>query len=142
MKLTKLIFVLVQRNIKKLFIPLLLVLVILLPKLSYADPLDYWHSRNPSPTGNNLYGVTYGNGTFVAVGDLGTILTSPDGMAWDPEFSGTSAAVEWVTYASSTFVAVGENGTILTSPDGVAWTPRDSGTFKIGRASCRERVST
>jgi hypothetical protein len=27
--------------------------------------------------GNNLFGVTYGNGTFVAVGGRGTILTSP-----------------------------------------------------------------
>ncbi|MER3480049.1 MAG: cell wall-binding protein, partial [Meiothermus sp.] len=30
-----------------------------------------------SGTGNPLYGVTYGNGTFVAVGLYGTILTSP-----------------------------------------------------------------
>ena len=27
--------------------------------------------------GNNLNGVAYGNGTFVAVGRYGTILTSP-----------------------------------------------------------------
>jgi hypothetical protein len=26
--------------------------------------------------------VTYGNGLFVAVGEDGTILTSPDGAAW------------------------------------------------------------
>jgi hypothetical protein len=35
-----------------------------------------------SSGGNDLYGVTYGNSTFVAVGDHGTILTSPDGATW------------------------------------------------------------
>jgi len=35
-----------------------------------------WTPRT-SGTGNWLSGVAYGNGTFVAVGDGGTILTSP-----------------------------------------------------------------
>jgi hypothetical protein len=35
-----------------------------------------WTAR-ASGTSNNLYGVTYGGGTFVAVGSGGTILTSP-----------------------------------------------------------------
>jgi hypothetical protein len=34
-------------------------------------------TRRTSGTNNLLYGVTYGNGLFVAVGDRGTILTSP-----------------------------------------------------------------
>jgi hypothetical protein len=34
--------------------------------------------------------VTYGNGLFVAVGDGGTILTSPDGVTWTAQTSGTS----------------------------------------------------
>jgi hypothetical protein len=34
-----------------------------------------WTSRTSQ--GNALFGVAYGNGTFVAVGDNGTILTSP-----------------------------------------------------------------
>jgi hypothetical protein len=32
--------------------------------------------------GNYLNGVTYSSGTFIAVGALGTILTSPDGITW------------------------------------------------------------
>ena len=35
-----------------------------------------WTART-SGTGNYLLGVTYANGTFVAVGDVGTVLTSP-----------------------------------------------------------------
>ena len=40
-----------------------------------------WDNRT-SGTSNGLYGVTYGNSTFVAVGDNGTILASPDGTTW------------------------------------------------------------
>ena len=46
-----------------------------------SSALDNWHWRNPLPTGNGLWGVTYGNGLFVAVGESGTILTSPDGAS-------------------------------------------------------------
>ena len=74
-----------------------------------------WHLRNPLPQGSNLSGVAYGNGTFVAVGDTGTILTSPDGVAWDSRTSGTSNLLVGVTYGNGTFVAVGSNGTILQS---------------------------
>jgi hypothetical protein len=60
--------------------------------------------------------VTYGNGLFVAVGEWGTILTSPDGVTWTARTSGTSNLLYDVTYGNGTFVAVGEWGTILTSP--------------------------
>jgi hypothetical protein len=46
-------------------------------------------TRRTSGTSNDLYGVTYGNGTFVAVGEGGTILTSPDGVTWTQRTSGT-----------------------------------------------------
>jgi hypothetical protein len=80
------------------------------------------------PGFNDLNDVAYGNGTFVAVGRGGTILTSPDGVSWRPRTSGTSNDLYGVTYGNGRFVAVGEDGTILTSPDGVNWTERTSGT--------------
>jgi hypothetical protein len=72
--------------------------------------------------------VTYGNGLFVAVGDGGTILTSPDGVNWTRGPRGRATRLFGVTYGNGLFVAVGRFGTILTSPDGVTWTPRTSGT--------------
>ena len=87
-----------------------------------------------------LAGVASGDGIFVAVGDRGTILTSPDGIAWSPQPSGTSNYLAHVAYANGLFVAVGgfnhsDNaegvGTILTSPDGLRWTARTSGTGNI-----------
>jgi hypothetical protein len=62
-----------------------------------------------------LAGVTYGKGTFVAVGDTGTILTSPDGVRWEAKTSGTSDLLAGITYGKGTFVAVGSYGTILQS---------------------------
>jgi hypothetical protein len=96
-----------------------------------------WTSRTSQ--GNLLNGVAYGNGTFVAVGRNGTILTSPDGVGWTQRTSGTSNHLNGVTYGNGLFVAVGERGAILTSPDGVNWTLRTSGTATPLRRDLRER---
>lgn len=83
----------------------------------------------------NLYGVTWagsgtwpGSGTAVAVGDQGTILTSPDGLSWSLQTFNTTKALNRVIWANSQFVAVGDGGTVLTSPDGATWTSRASNT--------------
>jgi len=73
-------------------------------------------------------------GLFVAVGDNGTILTSPDGTTWTQRTStpgpfGARVHFYDVTYGNGLFVTVGgDNGTILTSPDGTTWAKRNSGT--------------
>ena len=66
--------------------------------------------------------VAFGNGTFVAVGNLGMILTSPDGSAWTQRFSETGQNLNYITYGNGTFVAYGGSGAVITSPDGVEWT--------------------
>jgi hypothetical protein len=81
-----------------------------------------WTIRS-SAADNSWYGVTYGNGTFVAVAGLGTgnrVMTSPDGITWTIR---SSAADNngWfsVTYGNGTFVAVAYSGTgkrVMTSP--------------------------
>ncbi len=85
------------------------------------------HSRNDSTNAsllNLLWGVAAGNGTMVAVGDRGLILTSADdGRTWVNRDSGTTGWLVSVTYGNGQFVIVGEGGVILTSTNGVAWTP-------------------
>ena len=104
---------------------------------SGPSALDNWHVRT-SGTTNELNGITYGKGTFVAVGD-DTILTSPDGVTWTSIDSGTTASLYGVAYGNGTFVAVGSAGTglisigaILTSPDGATWTSINSNYSLIG----------
>ena len=88
--------------------------------------------EKPRPQGNNLNGVAYGNNTYVAVGDYGTILTSPDGVKWTVQNSRTTMQINGVAYGNGMFVAVGTNGSwyealgfVLTSPDGVTWTQQN-----------------
>tara|TARA_B110000196_G_C21053750_1_gene618742 strand:+ start:762 stop:983 length:222 start_codon:yes stop_codon:yes gene_type:complete len=56
-----------------------------------------WTSRT-SGTSNYLWGVTCGNGLFMAVGGSGTILTSTDGTTWTIRNSGTSSTLNGVIY--------------------------------------------
>jgi len=50
------------------------------PHILTADLLDYWQVKKPFPTSNLLYGVAFGNGVVIAARDVGTIITSPDGV--------------------------------------------------------------
>ncbi len=58
---------------------------------SLAGPLDHWTWRLPTPQGNSLYGITFGKETFVAVGELGTVVVSTNGDNWNvvPGLNGT-----------------------------------------------------
>jgi gliding motility-associated-like protein len=89
-----------------------------------------WTSRT-SAADNRWYGVTYGNGLFVAVSDNGTgnrVMTSPDGINWTARTSAADNDWYGVTYGNGLFVAVSDNGTnrVMTSPDGINWTSRTS----------------
>lgn len=63
---------------------------------------------------------------YIAVGDQGTILRSPDGVAWTLSTSGVTVALNDVAHGGGYFVAVGQAGKILRSPNGVDWTPASS----------------
>ncbi|MEZ5573724.1 MAG: hypothetical protein R3E64_17160 [Halioglobus sp.] len=102
------------------------------PSLLTSNDAVTWSQRTPNPNnGEGLYGIAYGAGKWVAVGDVGTILTSvdPDSRTWTTETSGTSEYLRDIIYnGSNLYVAVGEGGVILTSADASIWTPRSSGT--------------
>jgi len=89
-----------------------------------------WTWRNPLPQGNRLLSAVYGNGRFVAVGNKGTVLTSPDGIAWTNQPAVTSRILYSITSGEDAYVAVGQEGTIITSMDGAAWIVRNSGTTR------------
>jgi hypothetical protein len=83
-------------------------------------PPDDWQWRNPLPTGSAIFGITYANSKFVAVGE-GQILLSGDGANWKPVPSPTGKILWSVAYGSNAFVAVGEDGLILRSTDAMTW---------------------
>lgn len=75
-------------------------------------------------TGVILNSVIWGKDKFVAVGNLGQILISADGLKWDAVNSGTEKALTGVAWNGSNFAAVGDRGTLLVSDDGIDWSKR------------------
>jgi hypothetical protein len=90
-------------------------------------------------TGNTnlveVYGLTYGNGVYVAVsGSVGSTYEtaySSDGITWTLNLGVVSDA-RWydITYGNGLFVAIGWDNTsspaeVMTSPDAINWTLRN-----------------
>jgi hypothetical protein len=88
---------------------------------------ESWQVVSPPPTGNSLLAITWTGSQFVAVGALGTILSSPDGVTWTSQNRVTTSDLAGVAWTGGTLVAVGLVGTIITSPDGVTWTSHNWG---------------
>ena len=88
---------------------------------------DSWSISTIRSQSATLSATTFGGGLWLAVGSNGVVLTSPDGVNWTSQTSGTTQGLRGAAYGSARFVVVGSSGTILTSPDGVAWTTRTSG---------------
>jgi len=88
-----------------------------------------WAKVKSVGTGCDLYGIAYGNGHWVAVGDPGnTIFNSTNGVDWIAVPSPATNMLMQVTFADGQFTAVGgeyyvgeEVGTVLTSADGLDW---------------------
>ena len=79
-------------------------------------------------TGQDLWGVAFGDGRFVAVGPRGTIVHSADGRSWQAAASTvTDRDLAGVAYGAGRFVAVSWSdgndgrGVIVHSPDGRSW---------------------
>lgn len=89
-----------------------------------------WTQRTSPDTTSAWRSITWGDGKFVAVADLGTnrIMTSTDGTTWVANAALATDAWRSVTYSPELdlFVAVATSGTnrVMTSPDGTTWTPR------------------
>jgi len=100
-----------------------------------------------STTGNDLYNVSFPNGTPVATGANGRLLTSTDASTWVAPNSNTPNALRGATYgtgsatgASAQYVVVGDSGTIVTSTNLTDWSlitppplPEDLRAIRFGR---------
>lgn len=105
--------------------------------MTSSDGLN-WATPASLPSTVNLKSVTYGVNVdpatntassyiFVAVGDNGVIVTSPDGVTWTQSTIGTTNNLTSVICGRQ-FVAVGNAGSIFTSRNGTTWTAQTSGT--------------
>lgn len=106
--------------------------------------VDWASQKLTSSCGDNhLHAVTWSDTTmrFVAVGDLGTICYSDDGVSWtpppiSPNLPDSTSTLYGIAWGQDQFIAVGGssvNSVIYTSPNGEAWTPRSSSESSILR---------
>ena len=111
-------------------VALLAVLAVAAPRA--ATGCGPWEWVNPLPQGNDLLGVTWGPGMWVAVGNAGTILTSPDASSWTIRATAADVDFQAVAWNGHELVAVGGrynpdssrwNAAVWTSTDGESWQP-------------------
>ncbi len=84
------------------------------------------------PTNANFYGVSCVNDRFIAVGDFGLIMASPDGVSWALQNSSAQNATSdiyplgGVAFGNGTYVAMDRllGNNCLVSADGTNWVTR------------------
>ncbi len=86
-----------------------------------AMPPQNWHWRNPTPSGNTLKSLAFCSDRFLAVGELGTILSSEDGYSWQSIQTSFSDNLLAVAGTPGNYVILGEHGLRMTSTNGMNW---------------------
>jgi hypothetical protein len=81
-----------------------------------------WSNASPAGIADDIWGVTYANGTFAAVTNQGNLLTSADGLAWSSKAIDPGVWLTAIAYGNGEWVVVGDRGAILASPDLRNWT--------------------
>ncbi len=76
---------------------------------------------SPQPQGNDLNGIAYGNGRYVAVGNRGTILSSTNGIDWVPQSSGTIRKLNGIIFDQDRFLVAGDGVFLAGSSDATEW---------------------
>lgn len=83
-----------------------------------------------------LLGLAFGAGTFVGVGEKGTIVTSRDGMAWTARDAETDALIVGVDHAQGVFAACTLSNAVLVSADAITWQRHTVGDNRLTGITC------
>jgi hypothetical protein len=86
---------------------------------------DYIDAEFGHTVTGGFTGIAYGNGRFVAGGEMGRMAYSSDGTTWTAvDLSGIfgNGFIREIAYGNGKFVAVGDVGKMATSSDGITWT--------------------
>jgi hypothetical protein len=88
-----------------------------------VHPLERWDEAHVPQNSGAMKTVVFGNGTFVAGGSGGSILTSENGINWTAQDAGTSEMITELKFVNGLFFA--SVGTVFNmtrvSADGVTW---------------------
>jgi photosystem II stability/assembly factor-like uncharacterized protein len=91
----------------------------------------HWRAQ-PSGAAQQLRAISGGSARLYIVGDHGTILSSPDGLSWSTQVSGSLSDLNAVFAIDSKHaIAVGDFGTILTTQDaGATWVAQPNDLYQ------------
>jgi len=84
-----------------------------------------------SGTIQSLNSIVYAQGTYIAVGNGGVIISSVTSRFWEPKISNTPQNLRDVIYDGNRFIAVGDSGTIIISSDRDYWQPFSEQNYNI-----------
>ena len=96
-----------NQGIRSVYLISLALFLSLSSTFSHAAGVN-WTWVNPVPQGNNIQGVAVGTSLFVAVGDQGTALSSPDGISWTTQATGSTKNLWAVVWNGTQFIASGD----------------------------------
>jgi RHS repeat-associated protein len=137
---------LMSRTISAVTLSLSSIFLLVAPDLPAGDSLGTWTDRNMASTDFDVYGLAYGNDTFVAVGEDYTgkevkyyVGTSPDGKTWVRRAAGSkSSAFNQVIFSQGRFIAVckmpdgGGARIFISDSKGAKWKGVASGIDEFG----------
>ena len=83
---------------------------------------ESWICIPPITNDKKLYGITYGNNKFIAVGESGTVVRSDNGSVWDISTSNTTGTLYSVAFGNGRFVGVGYKTVIVSTDNGTEFT--------------------
>lgn len=106
-----------------------LLLIYLLPTSTFAVP-NTWQWAHPNPHGNQNNAVIWGNNEYIAVGEGGSVISSPNGAVntWTLQDSTTNRTLNDIAWNGRRYVSVGNQGAMISSEDGTTWQVRTAGT--------------
>ncbi|MHC0039043.1 immunoglobulin-like domain-containing protein, partial [Pseudoneobacillus sp. C159] len=123
-----------------IFIVLLMLMQYIPTTKAATQGITNWNTFN-IPTYEDLYGVSYGGGKWIAVGGGTTVAQSTDGISWMKKTLAHTVpyaanAFYDAIYTGSKWIIVGASGSMIpgrgnraqiyTSPDGDTWTSKES----------------
>lgn len=99
----------------------------------YINTGATWTTQNSNFGTTSIRSIAYGNGLWIAGGDLGQIRTSTNAITWTtatsfgvpPIFVGSGQyadTVRSIDYGQGFFIAAGNSGNIFRSTDSISWT--------------------
>ncbi|MDH3546338.1 MAG: hypothetical protein OEN22_04525 [Gammaproteobacteria bacterium] len=105
----------------------------------FVDTLTWYRRDTGIP--HIMNDVIWAGTQFLAVGNGGTIMTSPDGIEWTAQESGTDVRLNATFWDGYNYFVVGDGAMILFSGDGVDWTTKYTGTDEIWLQGITESIT-